>query len=132
MKTYHCILISDSLFQLELKASEPWLSVIWILPKSIRLQAILCSADRKQTCIIYVVKNISALYEYSLLVKLGKLLSLTHKHKPVLYQISENRSSNHKACNHIITTTVTFVMKYILISKDPTQNNTRLFTWKSI
>lgn len=57
-------------------------------------------------------------------------LSLTHT--TVLYQILENRSSNHKAYNHIVTTTVTFVMKYIIVSKDPTQNNTGLFTWKSI
>lgn len=41
MKIYHCIPISDDIFQLELKAAEPWL----ILPGSIELQEILSSAD---------------------------------------------------------------------------------------
>lgn len=54
------------------------------------------------------------------------------KKKPVPYQISENKSTNHKAYNYMVTTTTTSVMKYMIVSKDPTQNNTVLFTWKTV
>lgn len=32
----------------------------------------------------------------------------------------------------MVTTTTTSVMKYMIVSKDPTQNNTVLFTWKTV
>lgn len=59
--------------------------------------------------------------EHFLIVKLEKLFTHTH---PVPYQVSENKGTNHEAYNHTITTTVTFVMKYMIVSKDPTQNKT--------
>lgn len=125
MKIYHCIPISGGHFQVELKASEPWL----IMFSEFYQKVLNYSADRKQTCKIHVVKNIYGLCEHLLLLKQKKLFI---QKNPVPYQISENKSTNHKAYNYMVTTTTTFVMKYMIVSKDPTQNNTVLFTWKPV
>lgn len=71
-----------------------------------------------------------ALCEHYLIFKQEKLHTHT-QNPPVPYPISKNKSTYHEECNKIIIPIVIFVMAYLIVYKDPTQNKTQIFHMKN-